>query len=149
DGNPTLTFPSSNKIPMGTGLAAGDINNDGNLDVALFEGDQIEVFYGDGHRNFPSSAVIPPGGIEDNQNLNPISLADVNGDGRLDLVFPQPPYTGQNGVSAEFQDGSGQFFTDQGGHVFVFTGALGDSLRQVVADFNGDLKPDAVVLPTY
>jgi hypothetical protein len=70
NGGPIRTSHSS-LVP--TGLAVGDVNNDGNLDAALFEGDQMEVLCGDGTGSFPKAAAFPPGGIADLQSVSPLS----------------------------------------------------------------------------
>jgi hypothetical protein len=75
------------------GVAAGDFNGDGMLDVALtvagaglydYSADRLEIFFGDGGGGFPSSTTIlaPPGVF-----WTDLATGDFNGDGRADLAI--------------------------------------------------------------
>lgn len=83
------------KVDHGHSLAVGDVNADGLLDIYAGEmhtpgaGDSCRqwVFYGDGRGNFRPQIIST--GICQHESR----LADVNGDGRLDIVGK--PYTWQ------------------------------------------------------
>ncbi len=59
----------------------GYIDADGNLDVAIVRADTVDVFYGDGLGDFPTSNKIFISGAN-----NDISLGDLDNDGDLDIV---------------------------------------------------------------
>jgi hypothetical protein len=77
------------KIIHGHTCEARDINGDGNLDIIVGEmgspgaGDKARtiVFWGDGRGNFKETVVSVGQGIHEGQ------VADVNGDGRLDIIM--------------------------------------------------------------
>ncbi|HEV2378874.1 MAG TPA: choice-of-anchor D domain-containing protein [Terriglobia bacterium] len=68
------------------GITAGDFNGDGNLDVAVANSNDgtVSVFLGNGLGNFSQGVTYPGAGGTD----KPVGLAsaDVNADGKLDLV---------------------------------------------------------------
>jgi uncharacterized protein (TIGR03437 family) len=68
-----------------SGIVIGDFNGDGKPDIAAFSnfGKQIDVLLGDGAGNF-HEAPNPPTSVASNNAA--LALADVNGDGKLDLV---------------------------------------------------------------
>jgi hypothetical protein len=79
--NQVQQFPSSDSI------AVGDLNNDGNLDVVVTTSNSeghgyINVFLGQGDGSFKELA---PFAIN-SASPGSIVLADLNGDGKLDLV---------------------------------------------------------------
>ncbi len=138
-------------------LAVADLNGDGKLDLAVatedLANDYLTVLRGDGDGTFqvPASTVTDSAGKGASLSLEPfstISVGDVNGDGRLDLVVV-------NNKDA-FNTRGGQFFF--GGTVSVVLGngdgtfqaphnfAVGTSPRTVtVGDFNGDGRLDFAV----
>jgi hypothetical protein len=130
------TFSASNPI----GLAVGDFNEDGNLDLVVVEangtGDgAVTIFLGDGKGGLKRSASYPIG-IE---SVN-VTVADFNGDGHLDAAV------------TDFG------FESTPGDVIVFFGNGRGKLRRVAkfkspqgpggiaaGDLNGDHHPDLVV----
>ncbi len=72
-------------LANGRGVAVGDINSDGLLDVAVADvsGQNAGVFYGR-----PGGLLGPELRYGTHAGFNDVNLADYNGDGRLDLAGP-------------------------------------------------------------
>lgn len=125
------TWPS----PGYSGLAAGDINRDGHVDLlAGSHFHQMVTFMGDGTGQFTASV------LEKHDGCDVIRLVDVNGDGYLDAISLGSE---DAGLEIYLGDGTGQWtLTAQ-----LRSGNIGRDLA--VADLNGDGKPDIVVLFEY
>ncbi len=129
NGDGTFTFGGEGEhAPTGTGYPAiADLNGDGNLDLALsgtdFFGKGVVVVYlGSGNGEFGKGI-----GYSVEQAGDSVAAADVNGDGKIDLVT--------NGVSVLLGNGDGTF--RKGSSV-----VSGGSESIGVGDFNGDGKLD-------
>jgi len=109
-GNGDGTFVSgtslSTTLPVGSpplAMATGDINNDGFPDlVVLSAGNQINPFIGTSSGNFTALARFSPPATE----AVSLALADVDGNGRLDLILAD--YASSTAVIL-LGDGSGGF----------------------------------------
>ncbi|HTQ54408.1 MAG TPA: FG-GAP-like repeat-containing protein [Bryobacteraceae bacterium] len=138
-----LAFSSGGPNP--TGIAAADFDGDGNLDLALANSGvysdsvgNLVLFKGDGHGNFTQTATF--------NSLGPapavVVAADLNGDGRPDLVVSDAgssdPIT-DSGLYVLLNKGNGSF----GAPTEYLQGTLPGSLA--IGDLNGDGKPDLIV----
>jgi FG-GAP-like repeat/Abnormal spindle-like microcephaly-assoc'd, ASPM-SPD-2-Hydin len=160
-GNGDGTFQSP--ISQATGMwpyamAVGDFNGDGAIDVAVtvinnsepfepFQGSPVPapgpfgsitlyLGLGNGALGFPP---ITPTLSTTNSLPASMKAADLNGDGKLDLVFVNSG-SGGNTVSVLLGNGDGTFQSQQD----FATGVLPVAVQ--VADLNGDGKPDLAVV---
>src|SRR5262245_4695015 len=132
------SFQSPTTIPLGfsvSTLTAGDVNGDGKADLVLVTGNGIAVMLGNSKGTFgpPSTFAAPSSGSSSFSGSSSLALADLNGNGKLDIVVTAP---GQNSISVLLGNGDGTFaaaltYADPSGPTAV-----------VVADFNADGKLD-------
>jgi uncharacterized protein (TIGR03437 family) len=112
-------------------LAVGDLNRDGKLDVVVVAGGSVAVFLGKGDGTFREGIFIPVFFATATSAVSPdLFLADLNGDGKLDIVTHDFVIPG---------NGDGTFQPPQ----YLLTGSPGPS-PLVCADLNGDRLPDLV-----
>jgi hypothetical protein len=139
DGTFQTPMPFVAGAPVGgfTSLAVGDMNGDGWPDLVLtsYNLSTIYVLLNNQHGGFTQSSIYTcqiPFTIE----CNPagIALADVNGDGNLDVIISE---SSLGGVVVYLGDGKGGLTEKQ-----ALTDALNAPGPAVVADLNGDGIPD-------
>ncbi len=119
-----------------TGLAAGDLNGDGNVDLVVSNsGDNtISVLLGKGDGTFTNGATYPVGNVP-----SQLTLADLNGDGKLDISVVNST---DNNVQVLLGEGDGTF------RAGTYRVSAYGSYAITSADFNGDGIPDLAVTNT-
>src|SRR6266487_3473042 len=133
--NPQTEYVAGSKNGP-SGIAVGDFNGDGKLDLAVVNfGDwNIYVLLGNGDGTFQAARSVyfaSGGGFPWY-----VVTADFNGDGKLDLAVSN---YGDNSLSVLLGNGDGTFQAPQ------TTPVRTNPAQVAVGDFNGDGKPDLVV----
>jgi hypothetical protein len=118
------------------GVAVGDFNGDGKLDIAVANGypdNTVGVLLGNGDGTFQTqqSYQVP-------RSPNALAVGDFNGDGKLDIVASIDDSTNTQ-VTVLLGSGDGTFQTP------VSSQANPSARALAVADFNGDGRLDLVV----
>ncbi len=135
----TLVSQSPMNLPVDGRLA--DVNSDGCADAVIGDiNETVTVALGDCSGNFNSPIRFSMG-----QPVTAVRLADVNGDGNLDLVAPSIiaqqfdySYPVGNTVSVALGDGTGNF-----GVARVY-GGNSESYALAVGDFKGNGRPSVI-----
>lgn len=114
-----------NVSPHPHAVRLSDIDHDGHADLLVDDrtAEAIRLFRGVGHGGFATPTRIPVGG----DPYRGMTLIDINGDGEIDLVTPNPDH-----VSVLIGDGLGGFAQD----TVLHPGFAPFSV--IAADFNGD-----------
>jgi len=121
-------------LPFYTGpLITGDFNDDGRLDIVDVNNESASLLLGAGGGTF----VLEPTTVNLGGTTSAIAAADMNGDGKLDLVTSSATVILGNG-DGTFQPPS----TDPNTYCYYY----GTTTAVSVADFNRDGKPDVVSL---
>jgi Bacterial Ig-like domain (group 3)/FG-GAP-like repeat len=142
--NSTFTTVMTQQWQGAYGVAAiGDLNSDGKLDLLLYEGQALRLWLGNGDGTFvPSNLVtIPEQGTYGIFTGQQVTISDIDGDGKADIIIG--PATSSGSVLGPllilYGNGDGTFQSPQlipVSHAYT---------QFVVADINGDNKPDLVL----
>lgn len=140
-GNGDGTFAAARLYESGgyynASIAIADLNHDSKLDLVVTTGAQgtnaVSVLLGNGDGTFQSPVTYDSGGL----NPQSVAIADVNGDGRLDVLAAN---TDSSSVGVLLGNGDGTF------QPAVSYGSGGTNAAAIaVADVNGDGKPDLLL----
>ncbi len=119
-----------------TCVVVADVNGDGRLDLISSNvgGNSLNLLTNDGAGNFSFGMPITVGGNSGYSSEN-VTPADVNGDGKIDLIV------------SIFGDNSVRVLTNSGQGVFGLsaTFAANGPAAVAVADINNDSKPDLII----
>lgn len=131
NGDGTFKAPSTLMTPQGsTGMAVGDLDKDGKLDLVIAHGAQGSISFLKGQAGgvFAAPVPVPAGGAT--ARADDIVVADFNGDQNLDLAVANGT---SNNVSVMLGQGNGTFAAPQ------TTATNGNSPNSVIAvDMNSD-----------
>jgi hypothetical protein len=132
----TINLSPPQQYPIGDWLLmAADFNHDGILDLVGEYGSDLELYAGSGHGSFHFVSVAG----RNYTGVLPGVYGDFNGDGNIDLIFPQgtQTYTSTQ-MAVMLGDGKGKFHLGSrilDNELFALT---------VVGDFNQDGKLDLI-----
>lgn len=130
-------------------LVVADLNGDGRADVAMIDRvNAVRVMLGRGNGQFDIAVYEPFPGRGPTQ-VRGLAVSDFNGDGVLDLVSTQNPFSfftsdTRGGFGILYGDGKGGFTVEPGG---PFAGVESDVV--IPADFNRDGVVDLLVVTTF
>jgi hypothetical protein len=142
NGDGTFAFAvqiSAGPAELAWWIATADVNGDGNPDlitanfcIAKHCDQGVSVILGNGDGTFQPAVQYHTKGTDPSSS---VALADVNGDGHLDILYSRPNLQSPLGLAVLLGNGDGTFQQAQ----FYQGGYVG-----VAADVNGDGRPDVV-----
>lgn len=120
-----------------TSVAIGDLNGDGKPDLAVANQNafSVSVLLGDGAGSFGPATEFP---IEGPFSPSSLKIADLNGDGKPDLIVGDSSFGGS--IAVLLGDGTGSF-----GSATLFASGVNNVESLDVADLNGDGHSDLAV----
>ncbi len=131
-----VTFAPATDYPLASPghLALGDATSDGRIDVVAASGTNVTVLSGMGNGTLGTPTTLAVG-----NNLGRVAIADINGDGRPDLL-----------ILDWYQSTVTLYFRSASSYSAPVTLTVADSPTAIaVADLNGDGKADLVVANGY
>jgi uncharacterized repeat protein (TIGR01451 family) len=137
NGDGTFQPPASLTVPgddYNVSVLVGDFNGDSIPDLCLTSGTTVSVWLGNGDGTFLSAVTYPS-----SLNIMPVFSADLNGDGKMDLVAVS---ANSSGINILLGNGDGTFQPP-----VVYGNNIGAVYSAVVGDINGDGKLD-LTIPT-
>ena len=140
--NDSLNYFTYTYLYMGGGVATGDINNDGLVDV-FFTGNQVEnkLYLNKGNLEF-EDITLKAGVAGDGRWYTGVTMADVNSDGFLDIYCS---------VSGKFEPRDNQLFLNNGDGTFterakeLGVADIGHSVQGTFFDYDRDGDLDLYV----
>lgn len=142
-GNGDGTFAAPSRIPTGGSsegqMVVADFNADGKLDIAVVNqaDNTVSLLLGNGNGTFQAPKITSA--LASDGFLGYLAAADLNGDGKLDLVVPDYMGSASGQVAILLGKGDGSFQAPS----FLTSGAGSTGLA--IADLNKDGKLDLVV----
>jgi hypothetical protein len=138
--------PNGNFGAFANVMAAVDVNGDGKIDLVGYfaGGSEFSVFVmlgnGDGSFGSPITSPVEPG-IPNDPTVSSFVVADLNGDGKPDLLFFANAAAGFTSFNVMLGNGDGTFAAPTNPYV----GNPGTGGVILTGDFNNDHKVDAIV----
>jgi len=133
-----------------THVAVADVNGDGKLDLIVpnqlacgtcpSSNGSVGVLLGNGDGTFQTAVPYSSGGNDEGMVLGSLAVADLNGDGKPDIVMVNQGNGNEGSVGVLLGNGDGTFQTAA---IYGSGGYYATSVA--VGDVNGDRKPDIVV----
>jgi hypothetical protein len=149
NGNGTFATPLQvGTEPNLTSLAVQDVNGDGKPDIVAITGGNVPpstpfaayLYLGNGNGTFQTPVTLAPGAYW----LNAVAIADMNGDGKPDIIISgQPSDKSSSDMNVLLGNGDGTFQA-----AIVNSFPLEFSAAIAIGDINGDGKPDVVMAGT-
>jgi hypothetical protein len=160
--SPVMVSGSQQTLSNIDSLSIGDVDGDGVPDAVYIGIDQSTtpvLFFakGDGHGGFTAPTALPTPSFvapatDINEMLSQVRLADVNHDGKLDLVYGYSDTNSQTntviaGTSIQLGNGDGTFGAPRTLAYYSGTAAFFPTSRvALIADLNKDGNPDLLLL---
>jgi len=139
------TYQAPINLPQGVAPgfdAVGDFNGDGKLDFAAAgaSGSQMRIYLGNGNGTFQAAKAVADS-TASGESIQAIVAADVNHDGKTDLVEIVTSSSNVPVLQVWISNGNGTFTAGQ-----RISNVLGGLFGAYAGDFDGDGKPDIAMI---